>query len=361
MVSLFSSNGMPLFFSEIEKTVNVSSDEVFTFDLVVDQDIQLSTTSVYVDYNGRSFDRPQKTGSKFIVTFVYNNDTSNKYIRVDRGKTIQTPSDSIKTNHIFRGWYLDSSFTVEYDFSSAVTRNITLYASYYLDGAAITNEISRNTIHSLVKIYNKSYNTSLGTITSYSIMQGSGFCFRIQNGRYYILTNHHVAVKNSSYSYQSYQIEDYLGNTYDGYLYRNPNKTFDAIAESYDLACLYFESSSTNVSALPFGEDPIISSDVISLGAPNEQSNTITFGKVNTYRKVSSQNGSVNESKFEFDVIEHTAWNDHGSSGGPLLDSNLQVVGVHFGSTANIQGSIKYSYAIPISKVNDFLEYYVNN
>lgn len=361
IVSLFSSDDMPIFFKEFKKEVDVSSEDVFTFDLVVDQDIQLSTTKVYVNYSGRSHEKPQKNNSKFNVTFVYNNNTPNKIIRVDKGKTMQIPTDPIKANHIFMGWYLDNSFNIKYDFSSAVTGNIILYASYILDGAKITNEISKNTMHGLVKIYNKSYNTSSGTVTSYSIMQGSGFCFRIQNGRYYVLTNCHVAIKDNSYSYQNFQIEDYLGNTYDGYLYRNPNKTFDAIATSYDLACLYFESSSTNVSALPFDDDPIISSDVISLGAPNGQSNTITFGKVNAYRKVSSQNESNDKSKINFDVIEHTAWIDHGSSGGPLLNTDLQIVGINFGSTVYTQNSVKYHYAIPISKVVDFLEYYVNN
>ena len=310
---------------------------------------------------GTDEDSGLSSKQSYSVTFVYNNNTADKVVTVKKGATVSTPTDPTKFNYVFTGWYTDKYFYNKYDFSKAVTESFTLYAAYELDAAKITNEISRNTIHSIVKIYNKSYNSFLGIETSSSTSQGSGFCFYIQEGYYYILTNCHVAKKDSSYSHQKFTIEDYLGNTYTGYLYQNPKKGYDAIAASYDLACLYFKPTSTNVTALSIGSDPDVSDDVVSLGAPKGQSNFITFGRVNTYKKVTLSNTSTSLSNVKFEVVEHTAWIDSGSSGGPLLNSKLQVVGVNYASTDKTQSSISRSYAISSSKVNEFLRSYVYN
>lgn len=294
------------------------------------------------------------------ITFVYNNNTADKTVSVKKGSTIQTPPDPQKTNYVFVGWYTDELLNHKYDFSETVTEDFTLYAAYELDAGKITNEISRNIIHSIVKIYNKSYNTFLGIETSSSTSQGSGFFFHAQDGYYYVLTNCHVAKKDSSYTHQKYTIEDYLGNTYTGYLYQNPTKGYDAISASYDLACLYFKPTA-NLTALSIGSDPKISDDIISLGAPNGQSNFITFGNVSAYKNITLSNTSTSLSNVKFQVIEHTAWMDRGSSGGPLLNSDLEVVGINFASSDTAQSSVRRSYAIPASEVYQFLKSYVYN
>lgn len=360
-VTLYSSNGVAIHSDTVSSSQTIAADTEFTFYVDVDQQKQASTTSVQVVYSGKSHDNPQPAESKYCVTFVYNNNTANKVVTVNKGATVQTPNDPTKANYIFTGWYTDKTFYNKYDFSKAVTQSFTLYAAYELDATTITNEISRNTIRGIVKIYNKSYNSFLGIETSSSTAQGSGFCFHIQNGYYYVLTNCHVAKKNDSYSNQKITIEDYQGNSYTGYIYKNSNKSYEAIAASYDLACLYFKPTSTNVKALSISSDPSISDDVVSLGAPKGQSNFITFGSVNTYKKVTLSNTSTSQSNVQFEVIEHTAWIDGGSSGGPLLNANLQVVGVNYAGSDKTQTSVNRSYAIPASSVNEFLRSYVYN
>lgn len=300
----------------------------------------------------------KNTNTIFDVTFVFNNGKANEVVQVKSGETVSTPIEPYKWNYNFDGWYTDKDFYYKYDFSKEVKYNLTLYAKYKIDAVKLTNIISTDTIKGVVKVYNKSYNTFLGIPTTNSTSQGSGFCFHIQNGYYYILTNCHVAVLKDSYKKQKFTIEDYQGNSYDGYLYKNPNKEVEAIAAKYDLACVYFKSTSTNVKKLEFASSNLNSKDdVIAVGAPEGQSNTITYGNVLNYAKITLKDTSIRESNVTFDVMAHNAYTNNGSSGCPILNANLEVVGVNYAGTENIQRA----YAIPLKKIKEFLTYYVYN
>ena len=97
--------------------------------------------------------------------------------------------------------------------------------------------------------------------------------------------------------------------------------------------------------------------DVISLGAPKSQSNSITYGKILNYRKISLKDTPASRSNVTFDVIHHDAMINNGSSGGPLLNADLEVVGVNYAGAS----STKDGYAIPVDKVREFLRKYVYN
>lgn len=358
VVKLYSSSNALLETQTVSKTKKINANTDFAFDIEVSRQVQLATSSIDVVFTGKSHDKPGSATQKHQVTFVYNNGTASSKVVVKDGKTVSTPKDPKKTNYIFSGWYTESSLINKYDFSKPITKNLTLYAKYEIDALTLTNKISTDLIKGVVKIYNKSYNTFLGIETSSATSQGSGFCFHIQGGYYYVLTNCHVAKKDSSYDKQKFTIEDYQGKTYEGYLYKNPNKSVSAIAASYDLACLYFKPSSTNVKKLSIvSTNPGSTDDVISIGAPHGQSNSITFGKVVDYRKVTLSNTSTSLSNVTFDVICHNAYADSGSSGGPLLNSNLNVVGVHYAGSK----STSREFAIPAVKVQEFLRNYVYN
>ncbi len=295
---------------------------------------------------------------EYQVTFVSNNGASDIIVPIEAGKTVPTPTDPLKTNYLFRGWYTDSTLTQRYDFAQPVTQNLSLYAKYEIDATALTNKISTDIIKGVVKIYNKSYNSFLGIETASSTAQGSGFCFHIENGCYYILTNCHVAMKNASYDKQKITIEDYQGNTYEGYIYINPDTEISAIAASYDLACLYFKPSSTNVKKLSIdASNPDVGADVISIGAPKGQSNSITYGKILGYGDIVLSDASPSLSNVTFDVIGHNAYINNGSSGGPLLNADLDVVGVNYAGSE----SENFGASIPAEKVYEFLKEYVYN
>lgn len=357
-VELLSVGGNVIGNETVSETAEIEAGEKFEFCFYVAESVYTDTRGVRVVFNGKSHENTKgKDGDRaHTVIFVYNNGQLDSE-SVAEGTPVFKPSDPVKKNYIFDGWY-DSSFGgSEYDFSKPITKDLTLYARYKIDEASLVSKISTDAIKGVVKVYNRRYNqSSSAAYPSYS--EGLGFCFHVSNNNYYILTNCHVAYKGSAFNNQSFTIEDYQGRTYEGYLYKNPKKSDKAISADYDLACLYFRASSANVKALPFEKvKPKTGEDVVSLSAPRAESNNITYGSVGGYEKVAlndTQNASIN---VRFDAISHTAFKKQGSSGAPLLNLDLKVIGVNY--AASDDG--KTGYAIPAEKMYEFLVKYVYN
>ena len=76
--------------------------------------------------------KPERTVTFISDGEVYRTDTVNK------GQTVAKPTDPTKTYSDFGGWYTDDSFTTLYDFGTAVTKNITLYAKWTPQTANVT-------------------------------------------------------------------------------------------------------------------------------------------------------------------------------------------------------------------------------
>ena len=165
-----------------------------------------------------------------------------------------------------------------------------------------------------------------------------------------------MARKQDGYSFQEYTVEDYRGNKYEARMYFNQYKKGYAISADYDLACLYFDAENCLVETLPIAtENPTIGEDVVLLGAPKNQANCITFGQVVNYTTVALNETSAADSNVKFEVIGTNAASNNGSSGGPLLDFSLNVVGVLYAGNS----ALNNSFSIPIVKVWEFLNLYI--
>ena len=337
-----------------EQTVEAEQSFSVSFAPTAQQGAQI--TRVDATYAGRS--RQDPTGKEvplktFSVTFL--NDTQQvSQVSIEEGSTVSPPQNPTRENYLFDGWYTDAACTKTYDFSQRVTGDLTLYAGFRIDAATLTNTITQNTMHAVVTVYNTVYNTFWGMTTASETHQGSGFIFHMADGRYYVLTNCHVACGDAAYQYQKFEIEDYQGNRYAAYLYTNEEKGGAAIDPDYDMACLYFQATSTQLTALPIATaDPALQEDVISLGSPKNQANAITYGKVEAYTPVQVSDATPEQSNVTFAVIRHTARINNGSSGGPLLNGALQVVGL------NYAGNETTGFAVPTEKMWEFLTQYV--
>ena len=66
----------------------------------------------------------------FTITYVVNGGTEVTSATINKGSVVQNIPTTTKTGYTFDGWYSDKSLTTIYDFSKAVTSNVTLYAKW---------------------------------------------------------------------------------------------------------------------------------------------------------------------------------------------------------------------------------------
>jgi serine protease Do len=164
---------------------------------------------------------------------------------------------------------------------------------------------------------------------------------------YYVLTNNHV-VHNLSF----FEICDSFGEIY--------LSTLVACDSAYDLAVLKFKSDRSYYVS-KFKESNIkVDEKIICLGSPKGIINSVTLGEVVKYTKVNVDGGELTldngGSQVEFDVIEHNAPINQGSSGGVVMDYDFNIVGINFAASRESEtDKFLSAYAVPSLKVIEFL------
>lgn len=282
--------------------------------------------------------------------------TFNLYFECNNGEkihltttgTVSKPNNPEKDCAKFLYWCSDEELNHEYDFSKKIKEDTTIYAKYEIDYKALTNKLSTTAIKANVQV-NHTNQRSIYSTGQKSI--GSGTIISSNSTYYFVLTNHHVIYPdgNADITKSKYTVEDCYGQTYEDVivLYRDVN---------YDLAVLAVKKQ--NFTKLPnvisLANDVYLKEDIISMGEPHGQSNTITYGEVLNYYNFKADPETIKQSNVNFEVINHTAHIESGSSGGALLDTNFNLVGVNFASGSDSKGN-EFSYAIPIYKVKEFL------
>ena len=293
---------------------------------------------------------------EYTVSFTVDGEISLR-IKASEGETVWMPRKPEKENYIFTGWCRDAEGENEFDFSTPIYEDTTLYASFTLDAAGLMNKITTGIIRGVVRVDAVSYNTIFGIRYDKYPVSGSGVIFEKEDGTCFVLTNCHVAMKLAERERVEYTVTDYLGNSYRAELH---NSFFggDAIDPLYDLAILTFKGADDTLLKIELAErDAHVGSDIISLGYPAGQANAVTFGEILKYHKVTLQNMKEYMSNVTFDVAKHSARIVGGSSGGPLLDPSLRIVGINFASEMTDE-QFELGSAIPLSKINEFLDKY---
>ncbi len=247
----------------------------------------------------------------------------------------------------FAGWYLDEELTQPYT-PQIPNSNILLYAKWKLNDAGAVNELTKTYIKSLITVRADCYDTLYSRTPSDSF-SGSGVIFDSGDGHtYYCLTNNHVVIHD--FPKILYTVTDFLGNEYS-------QTDLVGADPEYDLAMLSFHDIFLEgLTVAPLGEkNPEVGSRIYSLGQPKGQSNAITVGRVSTYKSV-TLNGNESTSNVTFPTITHSSWIASGSSGGPVFDSNLHIVGINYADGVDDDGEFLCGFAVPIEKVLEFIE-----
>lgn len=170
---------------------------------------------------------------------------------------------------------------------------------------------------------------------------GSGFVIKEDTAYYYILTNNHVINSTETADKEAIYVYDYDLNKYSG--------TVMFSSADYDMALVRIDKDSSlcslNVMKMA-DKNPNKGDDVIAIGQPRGQVNSISIGSINSY---------VSIKPVTYPVIYHSAWIDHGNSGGMLLNIDLEVVGINTWGGVNNSYTSHESLASPIEKIKEFL------
>ena len=188
-----------------------------------------------------------------------------------------------------------------------------------------------------VMMLNVTYKTGMLDIGKSYI--GSAVIFKNETVYYYTLTCAHCVDLGDGRINHTIEAMDAFGNVYDAQLY--------AIDAELDLACICFRVSDTSIDlrAVDLAERVSdVGETVICIGSPHGQPHVVTIGEVLGYTETTLT---------DFRVITHSALIGGGSSGGALLNSELELIGINF--AGNDDQEYSNGYAIPIDRVREFL------
>lgn len=172
-----------------------------------------------------------------------------------------------------------------------------------------------------------------------TIRSGSGFVYKVEDNRGYIITSYHV-------------VEGYS----DIFVYNSGKEKIKANILNYDeytdIAILTVENK-LGLNKIDIGNSNKVSIDdkVIAVGTPNniENINTIRKGKISELHKkitFETTHGSSNLSTIEVNIDV-----TYGNSGGPLLNNKKEVIGMMFIKEENKHTA----YALPINFVMELV------
>jgi S1-C subfamily serine protease len=194
--------------------------------------------------------------------------------------------------------------------------------------------------------------------TSFSAGQ-SGVIFKKDSEKYYVLTALHGLELNQNKI--KIIVLGYDQPTYDeagvniglkAYYSQFPEAILEYYNDTYDLAVISFYTNN-EYEVLPITSGVKYNEPVAAIGNPHKGSrNTITTGKITSKTPVPFGDiAGVNQHH----VIEHSAKTSQGSSGGALLNKDMEVVGIVLGASENIFHKFVKGKAMPCGRILEFL------
>lgn len=113
-----------------DKIITADCTEEMTF---TPSDTNYKPITINVEVDAYSSSSSGGGSSSYTIKFNSNGGSSVSSQTVVRGKTASEPAVPTKDGYIFDGWYTDSGLASKYDFDTAVTKTVTLYAKWLED------------------------------------------------------------------------------------------------------------------------------------------------------------------------------------------------------------------------------------
>ena len=261
----------------------------------------------------------------------------------------------------FKYWTYEDGTPYDFGFwtSPVVTSDVNLYAHYEFDSTLATNSIKNSHLSPHLKVNN---NTNFKDkflwfeFDSSFVGHGSGVIYDYKDGYYYALTNAHVILATEKIAEQAVDLSFFDISVVD-YQDEEINAEVMFYSVDYDLAIIRFQSDKSYEIIKLAENNPEVGDNCIAVGNPLTSRNKITVGVGESYEELELTDSKL-ISDVTFNVFKHSANVKGGSSGGALLNEDLELIGINYaGKILFVVFSID-SFALPISSVKEFISLY---
>lgn len=176
---------------------------------------------------------------------------------------------------------------------------------------------------------------------------GSGVIVRKEGSTYYVLTNAHVIEDADTIELISYEQDKFRAKVVGKDTAR-------------DIAVVSFESNKTLPVAKLGNSDDLVPGDLVfAIGSPHGFEFSVTFGIVSAVKRSAPESGSLRGNMTEY--IQTDAAVNRGSSGGPLLNIDGQVIGINTWIYSQTGENAGLSFAVPINNVVQSIDAVIKN
>ncbi len=146
----------------VKLTSNASTtSELYTSETQITEDKDISLVAKWTDKICK-------------VTFETNCDTSIPVENVVYSKTVSKPAELTKDGYVFDDWYVDSTYTTKFDFTTEIKDDITLYAKWLEKIDEVNISFSKPKVGDIIK---KQSGTSQTPQLSATIAEGSHYSY----------------------------------------------------------------------------------------------------------------------------------------------------------------------------------------
>lgn len=261
----------------------------------------------------------------------------------------------------FMYWVYEDGTKYDFGFwtTPGVISDVNLYAYYEFDERLAKESIKNSHLSAHLKVKN---NTNFKDkflwfeLDSNIVTHGSAVIYDYKDGYYYALTNAHVILASEKIAEQAIDFDFFNISVID---YQDEEKSAEVLfyRVDYDLAIIRFQSSKTYEIIKFADKNPEIGDNCIAVGNPLNARNKITVGAGESYENVELIDSKlIND--VTFNVFKHSANIKGGSSGGALLNEDLELIGINYAEKNFFLIVSIDSFALPISNVKDFISLY---
>ena len=249
-----------------------------------------------------------------------------------RNKLLDTSSNTSNSSNLSSQGYVSQTSLSNYSDTS-------IYAANKILPSIVGIKVEYN-VNSLISMFGKQTQTSTATAS------GSGIIIS-EDG--YIITNNHVISSSSSSSYYTIGEANSIKVTLNGDENKYDAKIVGTDSQT-DLAVIKIDKTGLTAAELGSSSSVQVGEFAMAVGSPLGMQNTVTGGMISALnREVTDSDGKT------FTLIQTDAAINSGNSGGALVNSQGQVIGINTlkVSSTGVEGM---GFAIPIDSAKPIIE-----